>query len=101
MGPSYGRFWAQIRITHNPHQTYSPHRASCSTDMITTWVPNVLNILCQSLWRDMSQLTIDRVSLPVAKRDSQIKSCTLLAFGKLLKLLVISRAAQANSSMSC
>lgn len=35
----------------------------------------------------MFQLTIDRGSLPVAKRDSRIKSCTLLAFGKLLKLL--------------
>lgn len=69
--------------------------------VITTWVPNVLNILCQSPWRHMSQLTIDRGSIPVAKRDSQIKSCALLAFRKLLRLSVISRATQANSSMSC
>lgn len=69
--------------------------------VITTWVPNVLNILCQSMWRDMSQLTIDRGSIPVAKRDSHIKSCALLAFGKLLRLSFISRATQAKSSMSC
>lgn len=69
--------------------------------VITIWVPYVLTIFCQSLWRDMSQMAIDRGSLPVAKRDSQIKSCTLLASGKLLKLSFISRAAQAGSSMSC